>query len=140
MGSRINLTQCDEAGCFAVLDKNGLEGPAAFQLPANSDPTCYQIWARALGKPDGSATMKTCVDTVDGTFCSTDPEYILELSRGHGKQVFEDVTKQLTNIMNTELSSSPVPLFSIDGDWFWDYYNNGLRLAQLRFYEVTCPE
>ena len=46
-------------GDFQVLDANGTDGKASFQLP-NPDPdndgtTLYSVYARALGKPGGSS-------------------------------------------------------------------------------------
>src|SRR4029078_9960476 len=51
-------------GDFAVLDANGPDGSAAFQLP-NPDPdgdgiTQYSVFARALGTPGGSSKTTTC--------------------------------------------------------------------------------
>ena len=41
----------DEAGSFAVLDKNGTDGRAEFQMPAPVGGTAYAVYARALGTP-----------------------------------------------------------------------------------------
>ena len=41
-------------GTFGVLDKNGTDGQASFELPA---PGTYTIWARAVGTPGGSSKM-----------------------------------------------------------------------------------
>lgn len=150
-------------GDFQVLDGNACDGNGAtFQLPANpftcpaTDPEClitepvfqnYSVWARALGTPGGSATMTTCTtvageDLVLGTAddevaCSTE-NVVLVRSKGGSK--FDNVTKELTTVV-----------FDIDGDgdldrigifeedlreYFWDYDNRGLRLAQLRFYPI----
>src|SRR5881396_1067924 len=50
-------------GPFQVLDKNGTDGQASFQLPQDSTGA-YTVWARALGKPGGTATLTTCADTL----------------------------------------------------------------------------
>ncbi|MGH9202384.1 MAG: hypothetical protein ACRD2A_14245, partial [Vicinamibacterales bacterium] len=78
--THIDLTEGD----FSVLDANGTAGEspicvAAFRLP-NPDPnpdddpdnnaspaTTYSVYARALGKPGGSATMTTCFTDNMGT-------------------------------------------------------------------------
>src|SRR5262245_33340660 len=56
-------------GVFAVLDANGTDGTASFQLPnpdpLNSGVTKYSVFARALGKPGGSATITTCATDTD---------------------------------------------------------------------------
>jgi len=138
--ARINLSQGD----FAVLDANGTDGVAAFQLP-NPDPdgdgvTSYQVFARALGTPGGSARVTTCAtDATTGELvCSTDS---LLLVRTKGKQSFSDVSRDLLFItadIDGDGDEETVPLFdsSLQG-FFWDFDNTGLKLAQLRFYEVS---
>lgn len=129
-------------GSFEVLDANGTDGEASFKLPA---PGSYTIWARARGKPGGSAEMKTCVD--DPT--STDPADIIcplqgevfVRETGPGKNSFKNVTTALTTIDLTgtalagTCASNHVSLFDpcLSG-WLWQYANNGLKLLQLRFY------
>jgi hypothetical protein len=137
--TRINLSEGD----FAVLDANGTDGTAAFQLPA-PDPdgdgvTSYRVFARALGKPGGQARVTTCAtDVATGELvCSTDS---LLAVRTKGKQTFTDVTKQLLFItadIDGDGVVETVPLFddSLQG-FFWDFDNQGLKLLQLRFYEV----
>ena len=101
-----------EDGPFQVLDKNGTDdGVASFQLPGpNTDGTySYEIYARALAKPGGSSTMKTCADplgsgltgTDAGTICDT--QYHLSFSHKTGKvhSTFQNVTSALTTITFT---------------------------------------
>jgi hypothetical protein len=141
----IKLTEGD----FQVLDRNGTDGNgASFQLP-NPDPdgdgvTVYSVYARALGKPLNSASMQTCaIDPVSlGTICSV---AVLTLERSKGPSKFENVTKRLLYIYydsDGDGVAERVPLFSEQlQDYFWEYDNNGLKLVQLRFYEVptTVP-
>ena len=83
-------------GDYSVLDANGTDGIAAFQLPApdpeNDGITTYSVYIRALGKKGGTATMSSCVEEVadadgDGipneTFCSSDQNVSVSLS-AHG--------------------------------------------------------
>ena len=130
-------------GEFQVLDANGTDGSAAFQLP-NPDPdnngvTEYSVWARALGKPGGSSTTTTCaIDEFGVEWCSI---YSMVLVREKGKSPFQNVTKQLLYVyvdLDVDGVVERYPLFS-DAlqDYFWSYANNGLKLAQLRFYEVA---
>ncbi len=132
------------AGDFTVLDANGTDGTASFQLP-NPDPdgdgvTAYSVYARALGKPKGSAVATSCVTdtTTMETFCSTEN---VVLVRSTGKSPFENVSKQLLTVcldttgdgvcdVRESLFADPTQSF------FWDYTNTGLRLAQLRFYQL----
>jgi hypothetical protein len=138
--TKINLTE----GFFAVLDGNGTDGVAAFQLPnpdpTNSGTTTYSVWARALGKPGGSSSMKTCAtDVATGdVYCSV---YASVQMRTKGKQSFTDVSKELLYIYADTDGDGKLeryPLFdSALQDYFWQYDNSGLKLLQLRFYPVS---
>jgi len=156
--TRINL----RPGEFAVLDANGTDGTAAFQLP-NPDPdgdgtTAYSVYVRALGKPLGKATMQSCYEDATGTWCAVDflggvEPITVERTKGAvGK--FENVSKDLLfvdyctawdagadTVLGTEddvcTSVDQIALFSNNLlSYFWSYDNEGLKLAQLRFYEV----
>lgn len=141
--NKIYLAQSYD-GSFAVLDGNACDDGAIFQLPA---PGEYEIYARALGKPGGSATMTTCATGVgddlilntadDEIVCST--ENVL-LARSTGKSSFSNVTRELTTIyadIDGDGDLERVEIFDTDlYDYFWNYENRGLRLAQLRFYPL----
>lgn len=75
--SRISLSEGD----YGVLDANGTDGWASFQLPApgldayvvgeagSADvESDYSVFIRPLGKPGGWATITTCADLLDSTF------------------------------------------------------------------------
>lgn len=142
--TKINLSQGD----FAVLDANGTDGTAAFRLPSpdpnNTGTTTYSVWARALGKPGGSASMQTCAtDVATGElYCSV---YTSVMTRSKGGSQFTDVSRELLYIyadLDGDGKVTRYPLFSDAlADYFWSYSNNGLKLAQLRFYAVpsTVP-
>jgi hypothetical protein len=136
--TKINLSEGD----FQVLDANGTDGTAAFQLP-NPDPdndgvTEYSVYARALGGPGGSSTTTTCAYDADGTqWCSSQH---LVLVRSTGKSWAKNVSKELLYIyadLDGNGQDERYPLFD-DAlqDYYWSYDNNGLKLAQLRFYEI----
>lgn len=138
--AKINLSEGED---FQVLDANATQGPAEFQLP-NPDPdndgiTVYSVWARPLGKPGGKSTTTTCaLDEFDVEWCST--EAMVQV-RESGKSSFSDVSKQLLYIYvdldgNGQLERYPIFDEALQ-DYFWNYDNNGLRLLQLRFYEVV---
>lgn len=141
--TRILLSQSTD-GTFAVLDKNGTDGEASYQLPT---PGTYTVWARPLGKPEGFATLTTCAEDVTGNgattdeVCSTANEVFV---RGTGKSSFRNVTTNLTTIFIdpiedaaavTACGGTTVSLFDpcLEG-YFWKYDNNGLKLLQIRFY------
>jgi hypothetical protein len=153
--TKINLSEGD----FAVLDANGTDGVAAFQLP-NPDPdgdgtTTYSVYVRALGKPGAKAAMQSCYTDDTGTWCAVDfgidPITIERTKGGVGK--FVNVSKDLLyvnyctawdvgpdglpgttdDVCTTVVQSA---LFSSDISYLWSYDNEGLKVAQLRFYEV----
>jgi hypothetical protein len=150
--TNINLTEGD----FQVLDANGTDGSAAFQLPnpvgdADGDGVDddgvlnYSVWIRALGKPGGKATLKTCFTELEtaSTWCNSG-ELVVKLNRLGSSSKFVDVSKQLLQVcadVNTALDVTDlelVPIFSDLGtDYFWQYDNDGLRLAQMRFYPIA---
>ena len=154
VNTRINLTEGD----FGVLDANGTDGVAAFQLP-NPDPdgdgtTSYSVYVRALGKPGGKATMQSCYTDDTGTWCAADfaggvAPITIERAKG-GVSKFVNVSKDLLfvdyctawdAITGACTSVSQISLFSNDQiSYLWSYDNEGLKVAQLRFYEVpTTP-
>lgn len=140
------------------------EDGTVVDLPDGYEPVTvlsYEVWARALGKPGGSAVSTTCA-TVHGELqCSLENALLI---RTKGQSIFGEVTDQLTSLVigycqddiveidsvsycvedadNPVLGSGDVDWTRIalfagnTKDWFWNYDNNGLRLAQLRFYEI----
>src|SRR2546426_1174720 len=136
-------------GSFQVLDANATDtNGAIFQLPFDVS-TSWTVWARALGKPGGTADMTTCatvtvvdplnpLQTIQEVVCST----TLTLTRSKNAK-FQDVTKELLTInTGTALvgacTSTTVTLFDqCLQNYFWNYDNHGLKLLQLRFYPVS---
>jgi hypothetical protein len=156
--TRINLGPGD----FAVIDANGTDGTAAFQLP-NPDPdgdgtTLYSVYVRALGKPGGTGTLQSCYEDAQGTWCAVDFDGGVEpisLARTKGgAPKFTNVSKDLLYVdhclawdagLDTVLGTDDdvctdveqIGLFSNDLlSYYWSYDNQGLKLVQLRFYEV----
>ena len=158
--TRINLG----IGDFGVVDANGTDGTAAFQLP-NPDPdgdgtTAYAVYARALGKPGGKATMQSCYEDDLGSWCAVDFDggvepITLERTKG-GVGKFTNVSKDLLYVdyctawdVGADLLPGTEDDVCTDVDqialfsntllsYFWSYGNEGLKLAQLRFYEVAA--
>lgn len=158
--SRIYLFEGD----YEVRDANGTDGRAEFALP---DPgfdeqgnSAYSVFIRALGQPGGQATMRTCAEVVD------DPDFDLRgkdakelegqadaicsleqvgLSVEHGRKTFQNVTAELLTMqLEIYVDDEPsgicvrVPIFSetLENE-FWEYDNDGVRLAQVRFYDES---
>ncbi len=145
----------DSDGAAFQLPANDCEAP----LDADDDTTIdcdditnYTVWVRALGKPGGSAIINTCRsdttdvygDTAVDEYCSTESVEVTS-ETGRGKKVFDNVTRELTTIcvdyldefgeLGTDgVCDSREQLFDYIEDYWWTYDNNGLRLAQLRFY------
>jgi len=141
--SKILLSEGED---FQVLDANATKGAGEFQLP-NPDPdgdgeTAYMVYARALGTPGGTATITTCA-TVFNEETGEEEEVCSNLSyvavRSKGKPNY-DIAKEILFIeidLDGDGIDESYPLCDdeLEG-YFWDYDNNGLRLLQLRFYEV----
>jgi len=136
---RINLAEGD----YNVADGNCFDGDGAqFYLP-DPDPdgdgvTAYSVYARALGKPGGSSVTTTCFEEAGETWCSTEN---VVLVRSTGKSTFRNVSKELLSLcLDTDgdlVCDTREFLFDRDlADYYWSYDNNGLKLAQLRFYEI----
>lgn len=132
-----------EGSTFEVLDANGTDSNgASFTLP-NPDPdndgtTVYSVWARALGKPGGSSITTTCAYDADGTQWCSEESMVMVSTKG--KKSFENVSKELLYIyvdLDGDGTTERYPLFAEElQGYFWDYDNNGLKLLQLRFYEI----
>lgn len=138
-----------EGAEFQVVDANGTDGNGAqFRLPnpdADDDgTTTYSVWARALGTPGGMSTTTTCAtDVATGDeYCSL---YSSVLVRGTGNSRFKNVSQELLYVyadVDGDGSVDRFPLFDSEmEEYFWNYDNAGLRLAQLRFYPLpsTVP-
>jgi hypothetical protein len=63
------------------------------------------------------------------------------LVRDRGGSKFTNVSKSLLYViadLDGDGTVEKVPLFSDQlQDYFWNYDNNGLKLAQIRFYQVA---
>jgi len=145
--SKIWLALAPEGESFQVLDANGTDNDGAkFQLPDPfTDPdnpllSNYVVYARALGTPGGWSYTVLCWEDEEGEIvCSGDT---LELRRGHGQQKFKNVSQKLLTLwVDTDDDGIPdtrVGLFDEEAyQYFWDYDNHGLKLAQLRFYPIS---
>jgi len=132
-------------GDYSVLDANGTDGIAAFQLPApdtaNSGITNYSVFIRGLGKPGGTATMSSCITDGTDTYCSITQNIYVSLAAHGNNNKFTNVSKELLYVYadtDGDGKVERIPLFSDPlYTYYWDYQNTGLRLAQLRFYDVS---
>ncbi len=141
-----------QQGDFKVLDANGTDGRAEFQLPA---PGNYAIYVRPVGTPGGQSTTTTCAtyETTDALTGELISEEVCSMNsvvqiRERSKPRFVNVTRDLTEIeaafrdtngdgVIDEADIETVDLFDdLLQDYFWDYDNKGLRVLQMRFYEI----
>ena len=152
----------NEGEDFQVLDANGTDKDGASFLLPNPDPdgdgtTDYSVYVRALGKPGGSADVQTCYTDETGTWCAVSFDGGVEqitVGREKGKSNFTNVSKDLLYVdyctswtdanfdgvfTSDECDNvDQIPLFGAEAEeYFWDYDNNGLKLAQFRFYPVA---
>lgn len=138
-----------QEGDFAVLDANGTDGEAMFQLP-NPDPdntgtTLYSVYVRALGKPGGKGTITPGAFTAEDGSTWIMSEISLEVERKPGKNSFVNASKELLYIWVDIDADGKLEHINLFNDayygYFWDYDNQGCKLVQLRFYEVptTVP-
>jgi hypothetical protein len=145
----INLEQAATYD-FGVLQPDCVNNPpASFELPApcaispttglcSGTTTVYSVWARALGTPGGSSSMQTCAYDATGTLVCSINAFVSVQARSSGKSSFTNVSSDLlflTTCVNGKTVSTP--LFSQNyQNYLWQYDNQGLRLLQLRFYQV----
>ena len=128
-----------QQGPFYVVDGNGVNCKAQFQLPAPLTATgaqAYEVWARVEGIPGGTGTITTCgTDSTGATVCSLGTTIMTRDLRNH----FTDLTKALTQVCVTVSGvTTCVPIFSSSTTtYFWSYDNAGNKVLQLRFY--PCP-
>jgi hypothetical protein len=135
-GVRILVTDGPD---LEVIDSDATDGTARFQLPDG----CYEIYASPGGKPGGCADIDTiiCTDPTTGDQVDCDPKlenqsYVLvghiDVDRSTGKPSWDRVTDQLLGTGGS--------LVSTDGyfDFFWQIFNDYLRVLHLRIQEVSC--
>ena len=147
--SKIYLKEAPEGESFQVLDANGTDGNGArFQLP-DPDPnddlvTEYSVFARALGKPGGHSFMTSCFEYFDeelGEYVELCSDETLTLERLRGKMGFQNVSKEvLTLVIDVDGDGVLERLGLFDEElyeYFWEYDNHGLKIAQLRFYPIS---
>ena len=144
--TKIIMTQ-DEGGVFQVVDRNGLDGQTQFNIA----PGHYNVYARALGKPNGNVHIQangTFDDAVTGETLKM-LGYV-DISRSTGKPqnlninnlFYVDVTictASLDGVCTEMTTYTDTWVFDIPEllEYYWDYDNNNLKLLQVRFYPCT---
>jgi hypothetical protein len=125
-----------QEGPFAVINSDCVTSNALFQLPDpdnGSGSLAYSVYVRALTK--GSATLTSCFTdtTTTETFCNAGT-LAVSLNKVTPPK-FTNVSKDLLQVC---VDGSLQPLFgNANFSYFWNYDNQGLRLAQMRFYPIV---
>jgi len=142
--TNIFMTQGED---FAVLDANGCDGSARFQLAEG----LYEVYAVALGKPNGVVNI-TPGATYDVNTTGETVFYLGSIELSHSKKPsWERVTGLFLATVTLDTDGDGVGdtvynnqwIFNIPEllDYWWDYNNHGCKLTQIRFYPAeTIPE
>ena len=125
------------------MDADGSDGEASFELPnpnytSTGDltgTTEYSVWIRPLGS-GGSVTIKTCAEDPDAGYIEVCSSESITVSRTRGsKPQFQDVSRYLLTIV---VDGKRYGIFDDEFEnYFWEYDNNGLKILQMRFYEMS---
>jgi hypothetical protein len=129
-----------------VLDKDATDGTARFQIPNG----CYDIYTAAAGKPGGCADIDTlicCTDVLDcvDTQVACDPNLANNTAYalvGHidvdrnpagGKPQWDKVDDELLGVGDWLVQQDGYFAF------FWQIFNQYVRVIKMRIVEVDCP-
>jgi hypothetical protein len=128
--------ECTVYNADGTVDEDGIPDTGDYYV-CGSGISVYSVFARALGNPRGTAAMMLCfLNDIGEDVCSTTNQLTLDASGRPAK--FANVTANLLYLYNVTIDGvfyKRIPLFSdVLQDYFWSYYNNGLKLLQLRFY------
>jgi hypothetical protein len=137
---------------FRVLDRNATYGNGATVQVPHGDPgtVCYRVFATGLGRPGGHAHVDANV-----IFDETEHLALLELDqvyfdayRGKGKPRRQEISDIFRVSGCIDLNDTGVCdagdeffnnewVFNVEEllSYWWDYYNNNLKLLQIRFYD-----
>jgi hypothetical protein len=151
---------------FQVTDANATDGSGKLVVPCenvnaeSTDPgVCFDVWATPLGTPGGRAEVDvvcTFDDTVIGDLvegsCEDVPlgQFDFDLVRNNGQPVQKDITRfmRASGCFDTDGSGTcdqgektfnNIWIFNLEAlqEYFWEYDNQGLRVAMIRFCEGT---
>jgi hypothetical protein len=142
--TRIYMTQATD-GQFEVTDRNGTDGSASFNIA----PGYYDVFARALGKPNGSVRIESWGEFEDWTGSTFLKLGEVDLTRNKKKPqtvnindlFYVDVTlcleyDEVSGTCTNEVTYTNEWVFDIEEllQYYWEYYNSNLKLLQVRFY------
>lgn len=140
-----------QEGDFAVVDGNGTDGEAMFQLPDPADADGnglleYSVWVRPVaGK--GQISFQSCFSEFETGQVWCYAGSLVQNLKKVTPPKFTDVSRDLLQVC-ADVDPDPlvtdlelVPLFSDLGEeYFWHVDNDGMRNVQMRFYDLqTTP-
>lgn len=134
--TKIYMTQ-DPGGQFYVVDRNGTDGTAEFNIA----PGHYDVYARALGKPNRHVIITSFGEFEDDTGANWYELGDVRLDREKGKPQTVNINHLFYVDIDLVVDGVPVSyhnewVFDIEEllQYYWDYDNHGLKLLQVRFY------
>lgn len=155
--TKIIMTQ-NESGVFDVVDRDGTDGRAEFNIA----PGHYNVYAIALGKPGGKGVDRKVNITANANFSDllTGEKIVLlgyvNINRTKGKPTsvninelfYVDVNVTVCTLFNETsqvceewetIEYEDFWVFDIPEllEYYWGYNNEGLKLLQVRFYNCT---
>jgi hypothetical protein len=113
-------------GSFSVTDGNATDDKYA-ELLMPATPNGYDVWISGKGKPGG------CLD-IDAYLIDSLTYYFIghvDVDRKTGEPTWQNAKWLLYGSNGTAFFADPNDLY------FWQLYNNGLRLMQVRFYPTA---
>lgn len=141
-GARIYFTPTTTGG-FEIIDRDATDGRAEIQVPVSDDGDRYillDLYVRVLGKPGGCAEITGYA--FDGAQNLWFWSGTIALDRKTGKSSFVKTTDifdvhYCTVVEGACEAGTEVELSvfnDIFDEYFWQIYNDGTRLIQMRFY------
>ena len=122
-----------EGATFQITDRNGFDGETEIEIA----PGEYDVYARALGKPNRWVNITSWGNFTDGDGYVWYRIGAIDLNRTGGKPKTENINKLFYvtgDIYGTTFNKEWVfGITGLEGYW-WDYDNHGLKLLQVRFY------
>ena len=140
-GARIKFTPTTTGG-FEIIDRDATDGSAEIQVPVSDDGDRYillDLYVRVLGKPGGCAEITGYAYDLDQNLWFWSGT--IALDRKTGKSSFVKTTDIFDVYYCTvvegvcEEDAVELSVFNdVFEDYFWQIYNDGTRLIQMRFY------
>jgi len=142
--TRILMTQAVD-GEFVVVDRDGTDGSAEFNIA----PGYYDVYARALGTPNGSVHIESWGEFEDDEGYQVFKLGEVDLSREKGKPQTVNINDlfyvtvtlctdwdEVTQTCNQTVTYTNEWVFDIAEllQYYWEYFNTDLKLLQVRFY------